>query len=53
MCLKPPKDAHTKKLWKLNTTVYGLGDAPRAWYLCVKDELLKIGVMKSKFDNAI
>ena len=44
--LKPPKEAHTKKLWKLNTTVYGLGDAPRAWYLCVKDELLKIGGMK-------
>ena len=51
--LKPPKEAHTKKLWKLNTTVYGLGDAPRAWYLCVKDELLKIGEMKSKFDNVI
>ena len=51
--LKPPKEAHTKKLWKLNTTVYGLGDPPRAWYLCVKDELLKIGGMKSKFDNAI
>ena len=51
--LKPPKEAQTKKLWKLNTTIYGLGDAPRAWYLCVKDELLKIGGKKSKFDNAI
>ena len=51
--LKPPKKAHTKKIWKLNTTVYGLGDAPRAWYLCVKEELLKIGDIKSKYDNAI
>ena len=51
--LKQPKEAHTKKLWTLNITVYGLGDTRRAWYLCIKDELLKIGGMKSKFDNAI
>ena len=31
--LKPPKEVHAKKIWKLNTTVYGLGEAPRAWYL--------------------
>ena len=29
--LKSPKEAHTKKIWKLNTKVYGLGDSPRAW----------------------
>ena len=28
--LNPPKEVHTKKIWKLHTTVYGLGDAPRA-----------------------
>ena len=27
--LKPPKDAGTDRLWKLNKTVYGLGDASR------------------------
>ena len=34
--IKPPKEANTNKLWKLNTTVYGLCDAPREWYLSVK-----------------
>ena len=29
--LKPPKEAGTKKLWKLWITIYGLCDAPRAW----------------------
>ena len=28
--LKPPKEAQTDKIWKLNVTVYGLCDAPRA-----------------------
>ena len=31
--------------------MYGLGDAPRAWYLCVKEELIKTGGIKSKYDN--
>ena len=43
--LKPPKEAHTNKIWKLNTTVFGLGDAPRAWYIFVKEELLKTGTI--------
>ena len=34
--LKPSKEAHTKKIWKLDATVYGLGDTQRAWHLCVK-----------------
>ena len=50
--LKPPKEAHTRKILKMNTIVYGLGDAPRAWYVCVK-ELLKTGGIKNKYDNAI
>ena len=28
--LKPPKEVNSQKIWKLNTTVYGLGDTPRA-----------------------
>ena len=43
--LKPPKEAATSnKLWKLVTTVYGLVDAPRAWYVRVCDELISAGL---------
>ena len=31
--VKPPKEAGTDKLWKLQKTVYGLADASRSWYL--------------------
>ena len=31
--VKPSQEAETDKLWKLKTTVYGLCDAPRVWYL--------------------
>ena len=51
--LKPPKEAHTKKIWKINITVYGLCDAPRAWYLSMMGELIKTGGVRSKYDNAI
>ena len=51
--IKPPKEANTNKLWKLNTTVYGLCDAPREWYLSVKKELLATGCVKSRYDDAI
>ena len=46
--IKPPKEANTNKLWKLNTTVYGLCDAPS-----VKKELLATGCVKSRCDDAI
>ena len=49
--IKPPKEANTNKLWKLNTTVYGLCDAPREWYLSVKKELLATGCVKSRYDD--
>ena len=35
----PQKEVNTKKLWKLKTTVYGLCDASREWYLSLKKEL--------------
>ena len=41
------------KLWKLKTTVYGLVDAARSWYMTVKEELLKTGAEMSKFDEAL
>lgn len=40
--IKPPKEAKTTKLWKLNKTVYGLADASRSWYLKLKQELIKL-----------
>ena len=51
--LKLPPEVDTINLWKLLVTVYGLCDAPRAWYLKVKEVLEKAGARKSKFDDAI
>ena len=51
--LLPPPEANTAKLWKLNTPVYGLCDAPRAWYEKLADELTKVGATKSNLDNAL
>ena len=51
--LKPPKEASTRKLWKLNKIVYGLGDASRMWYLRVKDELRALGAQSSKYDESL
>ena len=36
--IKPTKEANANKLRKLKTTVHGLCDAPREWYLIVKKE---------------
>ena len=44
--LKPPKEANTKKLWKLGKCVYGLNEASRYWYERVKEEFLKVGTEK-------
>ena len=46
--IKPPKEAGTDRLWKLNKTVYGLGDASRGWYLRVKDQLRALGGPKQQ-----
>merc|ERR1712055_85918 len=51
--LQPPKEYDDARLWKLKKTVYGLCDAARAWYLRVKDELLKLGVKMSSYDCAL
>ena len=48
-----PQEAKKAKLWKLKTTVYGLCDAPGVWYLSVKGVLLKVGAVKSKFNNSV
>ena len=51
--VKSPKDVNTTNLWQLLVTVYGLCDAPRAWYLKVKEVLEASEAIKSKFDHAI
>ena len=51
--LKPPSEAGTKNFWKLNISVYGLCDAPRAWYLSLKLVLEKGGAKESKYDHAV
>ena len=51
--MKLPQETETVKLWKLKTTVYGLCDAPRVWYLSVKGILLKACAVKSKFDDSV
>ena len=50
--IRPPKEANTNKLWKLVKHVYGLKQASRKWYEKVLSELLKLGVCKSKLDEA-
>ena len=51
--VKPPPEFDNGMIWKLKKTVYGLSDAARAWYLRVKEELLKLGVKISKYDSAL
>ena len=53
--LEPPHEAKVPPgyVWKLSKCVYGLTDASRSWYLTVKDELLKLGAVASKLDEAI
>ena len=53
MYLKPPSETGTKNFWKLNISVYGLCDAPRAWYLSLKLVLEKGGAKESKYDHAV
>ena len=45
-----PPEFNKINLWKLLVTLYGLCDAPRAWYLKVKEVLEKIGARNSEFD---
>ena len=51
--IKPPKEAKTSGLWKLKKCVYGLNEASQYWYNRVTDELAKLGLVKSKYDEAL
>ena len=53
--LHPPPEANVPDgyIWKLQKCVYGLSDASRMWYLTVREELMKLGAVPSKHDQAI
>ena len=51
--IRPPREANTSKLWLLQKCAYGLADAPRCWYLKIREELIKLGAQPSKLDNGI
>ena len=41
------------EVWKLKRCIYGLNDAPRAWYSRVNKEMLKQGATVSKYDSSL
>lgn len=49
----PPEVDNEKVVWKLNVCVYGLSDAPRAWYLRVKEVLISLGAQCCKHDAGL
>ena len=51
--VRPPKEANTSEVWKLQKCVYELADATRFWYLKLKEELIKLGVLTSVLDKDI
>ena len=51
--VRPPKEAETNKVWRLNIAVYGLADASRTWYLKIREELIKEGSSPSQKDQGI
>ena len=52
--LQPPVEFHEEGfIWKLQRCVYGLRDAPRAWYDRIEKELLDLDGRTSKYDDAM
>lgn len=52
--LRPPSDVCPKsQVWKLKRCIYGLNDAPRAWYKRVTQALIELKGVASAYDNAL
>ena len=51
--LKPADVCPSAEVWKLKRCIYGLNDAPRAWYDRVRQEMTQLGATISAFDNAM
>lgn len=51
--IRPPREAGSNKIWKLNKSVYGLKDAARVWYESLRDILVSTGAEVSNLDQTI
>ena len=53
--IKPPQEANLPqdRLWKLKKCLYGLNDAARQFYDCVKQELLQSGCKTTSLDPSL
>ena len=53
--IKPPVEAKRRegKVWRLKKTLYGLVDAAKQFYNSVSEELINLGMKKSKVDPAL
>ena len=52
--IKPPKEAEAgNKLWQLKKCLYGLNDAARQFYDCVRQELLGLGCKSTSLDPSL
>ena len=51
--IPPPEVGRIGKIWKLKRCIYGLNDAPRAWYDKIRDEFVRLGGKKSLYDDAL
>ena len=51
--LKPPREANTNALWRLNKCVYGLTDASRRWYVRVDAVFKSLGMECIILDEAV
>ena len=51
--VRPPKEANTSEVWKLQKCVYGLADASRFWYLKLKEKLIKLRALSSTLDKGL
>ena len=49
----PPEIKEEGVIWKLKRCIYGLADAPRAWYDKVVKEFVSLGAKKSLYDEAL
>lgn len=53
---QPPgfvRDGHEHKVLRLHKALYGLRQAPRAWYAKLDDTLLSLGFQKNKSEHAV
>ena len=50
--IRPPLEAETDKIWKLNKCIYGLADAPRMWFTELSETLEGIGMEVCTYDES-